>query len=275
DWNGREFLIKAYDGDASGNREKITSDEMWAALRVIERQFNDKERFIRDCFDALFNRMGVFAHYLRIRLVELDDVIFPFDYYLYALNKNRAVFDRFTESYHPRAAEFIRSVERRVQELEAEASASAAQDAAVDESRPGQAAEQTAAPEQTPETVAPEPAYFMFDCWPRPERYFFMLEDAHRIEEARAILNEEVELYIRGSVVEHPAYYNEPWAFHVAPSSIAFGDEMPEFAERINELWARQMNQPPELRKCVPRLLAEMPPRWFAEERANWERDEA
>src|ERR1051325_10048445 len=122
DWGDREFCVKS-SRSRQGEFHKISWADLWAALRVTELDyFNDKEKFIRDCADAFFSRMQTLEHYLAIGLIEMEDVVYPFDYYLYAdpISDNRPVFDNFIKRYHPRAEQFVKRFEAYEAQKEAE-----------------------------------------------------------------------------------------------------------------------------------------------------------
>jgi hypothetical protein len=259
-----------------GEVEKIGWNEMWAAVRIVERHFNDKERFIRDCFDAFFGHMQIIEHYLNIDLIDLADVVYPFDYYLYALDKNAFMFDNFVGAYHSRAASFI----LRLREFEEKKKPAAQPDAEAEEVTPPADEEEEASES---EEVAAEPcAYFLFDCPPRKERFVLCLEDPKKIAEARAILNDEAERHVHGTLVDSPIFYNEPWRFHVEPSSVNFYDTALDFAEEVNGRVEAQLG--PMGKAAFPandiwhvggaRLLAQLPASRFSDESAAKENEE-
>lgn len=257
DWDDREFAVKNSRGQP-GKVEKISWEELWAALRIVERRFNDKEKFIRDCLDAFFGRMQTIEHYLSIDLIELEDVAYPFDYYVHTLDKNPIMFGHFVDTYHPRAASFV----RRLKDFEL---------------RKGGAPPAEAAPPPGPEPAA----YFMFDCPPGDERFYVRLEDGPVIAEARAILGGEYEWHLTGDIVGGEVYYNAPWEFHVEPSSVRFVEADAGFAHRMNEAVEGQLKK---ARAVFPsnnvwhtggaRLLAELPAWWFARERDGRQHEE-
>lgn len=265
DWNGRMFRIKASRNQPDGGMERISSDEMWAALRIVELHFNDKERFIRDCFDAFFGQMQIIEHYISIDLIELADVAYPFDYYLDALGRNDFMFDNFVAEYHPRAASFIRRLKEFTSQREAA-------------SPPG--LEYLSPPD---EVVSPpgdeegeQGAFFLFDCPPRTERFVLFLDDRSKIEEARAILSNEYEAHLDGDIVDSHIYYNGPWNFYVEPASVNFQDVALAFAEGINQRVEAQSGGRAKRGVFEPgdiwhtggaRLLAQLPPYWFDRER--------
>jgi hypothetical protein len=71
DWNDIEFEIKPNLRLLIGERDYLK------ALRVSDFEFDDKEQYIRDCFDSLFYSMATIEHYIHSDLVRLEDVAFP------------------------------------------------------------------------------------------------------------------------------------------------------------------------------------------------------
>jgi hypothetical protein len=261
DWNKREFSVKS-SRTQPGQVETISWEELWAALRVTELHFNDKEKFIRDCLDAFFSRMQTIEHYIKIELIELEDVAYPFDYYLETLDGNPIMFENFIRNYHPRAALFI----ERLKKFEA-SKASASQ--TLDEAEAAEASSEPAADDTG--------AYFMFDCPPREERFYVRVEDSSAVAEAaRRIMVGKAEGRLSGAIVSGKDYYNERWDFYVDPASITFVESDPEFAHQVNKAIEAQLKRP---KKRFPeddvwhtggaRLLAELPAGWFALERGG------
>jgi hypothetical protein len=94
DWTGREFEI------LPGIRASITWPEMNHALRTQSNGgFSDKEAFIRDCFDSLFDTLEQVEHYLRTGLIEFEDVSFPLEYYVAQLREREDVIYPFLAEY--------------------------------------------------------------------------------------------------------------------------------------------------------------------------------
>jgi hypothetical protein len=219
DWSGREFCVEANRNRQGGEMLPISWPEMWAALRVTELHFNDKEKYVRDCFDEFFGYMQRLAHYISIKLIDPVDVRHPFDYYIVALDRNEFMFGNFIETYHPRVPDFIRLVK------------------SMREADPVMSPDITSPPE-----VAASPAvkYFMFDCPPGEERFILALEDPAKIEVARAILRgddaglvDDVERHVTGTIVNGPAFYNAPWLFHVDPDTVEFPPADQLFADEM------------------------------------------
>lgn len=94
DWTGREFEI------LPGIRASITWPEMDHALRTRSNGgFSDKEAFVRDCFDSLFDALEQVEHYLRTGLIEFEDVGFPLEYYVAQLRERGDVIYPFLTEY--------------------------------------------------------------------------------------------------------------------------------------------------------------------------------
>ena len=55
--------------------------------------------FIRDCFDALFDRFSRFELYVQNQLVELSDLSSYFGYYVEQMSKNKEVYEGFMVKY--------------------------------------------------------------------------------------------------------------------------------------------------------------------------------
>ena len=66
DWSGREFEI------SPSIREQVHWEELPIALRAWKEPtlFTEKEVYIRDCFDQLFDGFNLLEHYLQTRLLE-------------------------------------------------------------------------------------------------------------------------------------------------------------------------------------------------------------
>ena len=107
DWNDVEFELE------SGIKIKVSQADYLKALRVSDLHFDVKEKYIRDCFDYFFYFMATIEHYLDSKLVLLEDVVFPLDYYMRTIDKNRAVFDTFLDFYKlDRSARFMKRLDQ-------------------------------------------------------------------------------------------------------------------------------------------------------------------
>jgi hypothetical protein len=65
------------------------------AMRVFEKgtQPDEKQVFLRDCFDAWFYWMAVIEQYLQNGLIREKDIAFPSDYYLRNLRMDKALYE--------------------------------------------------------------------------------------------------------------------------------------------------------------------------------------
>jgi hypothetical protein len=95
DWTGREFEI------SQGKIEEISWEDLSAALRTWHEpmSFTDKEVYIRDCFDELFDGMNMLEHYLRTELLSFQDVQFPMAYHITKLRERWSAVDAFLGHY--------------------------------------------------------------------------------------------------------------------------------------------------------------------------------
>lgn len=92
DWEVRDFKI-------DDDEVTITRDEVWAALRVVDNEFDDTESYIRDCFDHFFGMMQIIEHYININLIQFEDVTYPFGYFSGKLKLKKSCVETFLESY--------------------------------------------------------------------------------------------------------------------------------------------------------------------------------
>jgi hypothetical protein len=78
DWTGRDYEV------APSNVQEIKWEDLPGALRLWEEpiSFDEKEVYIRDCFDELFDGLNLLEHYLRTDLLDFKDVEFPMAYYI-------------------------------------------------------------------------------------------------------------------------------------------------------------------------------------------------
>lgn len=95
DWSGREYEVMP------GQKVRINSDDMLGALRphTAADHFTAMEAYVRDCFDALFEGLEIFEHYLRTDLLDFRDIEFPLDYYVCKLADRREVMVKFMRAY--------------------------------------------------------------------------------------------------------------------------------------------------------------------------------
>ena len=76
DWSGREYQINEL------HKETITWDDVRTALRIVGEGFDDKEVYIRDCFDALLFYTERMEDSINNNLFKFEDVSFPIKYYI-------------------------------------------------------------------------------------------------------------------------------------------------------------------------------------------------
>ena len=86
----------------------ITRDEVWTALRVVNNEFSETERYIRDCFDHFFEKMQIIEHCISINLIKFEDVTYPFGYYAVKLELNKDGIEAFLKKYeYDKALNFL------------------------------------------------------------------------------------------------------------------------------------------------------------------------
>src|SRR5688572_23062052 len=71
DFSGREFELP------SKNRIAITHQDVRDSLNPRTPVVDEKNIYIRDCFDSLFYYLAMFHHYINSGLIRRDDVAFP------------------------------------------------------------------------------------------------------------------------------------------------------------------------------------------------------
>jgi hypothetical protein len=100
DWSGREFEV------SPGHLVEIRWDDLPSALRPWEEpiSFDEKEVYIRDCFDELFDGLNLLEHYLRTGLLDFQDVEFPMAYYIGKLRERGEAVRTFMDHYGNRLA---------------------------------------------------------------------------------------------------------------------------------------------------------------------------
>lgn len=84
DWPGRKFLLE--DSEDKQKLVTVSRKDITKALRTKnDYGFDDKEVYIRDCFDSLFNYFERIQHFIDIKLIDFQDVVFPVDYYVFRI----------------------------------------------------------------------------------------------------------------------------------------------------------------------------------------------
>jgi hypothetical protein len=93
DWGNADFK------DVDGNLFVINESDLVKALRITNLRFDDKEKFIRDCFDCFFYHIAILEHSIQRKLIQFADIRFPIDYYVNKMSQNPAVFRGFDLEY--------------------------------------------------------------------------------------------------------------------------------------------------------------------------------
>jgi hypothetical protein len=99
DWENRQF------DDNGRQTAPISAALMMSSLRVSNMPqpdplvFTPDEVFVRDCFEALFDEYERFENYVRINLINFEDVKFPIGYYVRLMAHNKRVFHAFLQTY--------------------------------------------------------------------------------------------------------------------------------------------------------------------------------
>jgi hypothetical protein len=96
DWSERqrEYEIK------KGNSQFISYREVVAALGQAQNaDLNDKEVFIRDCFDCFFYLIDRIEHSIRIKLISFEDVDAPLRRYAKKIEIQHDTYENFMKSH--------------------------------------------------------------------------------------------------------------------------------------------------------------------------------
>jgi hypothetical protein len=105
DWSERhrEYEIK------EENNQAISYNEVVSALGKARKiELNDKEVFIRDCFDYFFYFIDRIEHYIRIKLISFEDVDAPLRRYAKKIKIERELYESFMRSHgYDLAVQFI------------------------------------------------------------------------------------------------------------------------------------------------------------------------
>ena len=92
DWSGREYEI-------DGKKDTITFDEVKKALRTTNLAFDDKEVYIRDCFDTLFSYLSYLEVAVNSKLFPFNFLKHSFEYNARLLGRRQAVMEKFMRAY--------------------------------------------------------------------------------------------------------------------------------------------------------------------------------
>jgi hypothetical protein len=81
DYSGRTFKLP------SNTSSTITHSDLATALNSMTAISNEKDIYIRDCFDSFFYYLATLEHYISSTLIRYEDVAFPIEYYVPLLGK--------------------------------------------------------------------------------------------------------------------------------------------------------------------------------------------
>lgn len=84
---------------ASGETVRITDEDLRRALDPSLQTEDEKDMYIRRCFDSLFYFMTLLQHYIKITLILPEDVAFPLNYYVPLLAKLSPVVARYLKAF--------------------------------------------------------------------------------------------------------------------------------------------------------------------------------
>ena len=102
DWSNRYYKISDdFDEDIITN---ITYDDVILALRTSNLKFTQKESFIRDCFDSLFEKFEIIEHFLIQNFIDFEDISPPLQYYINKIKKDNSYIE-FIKKYNYTLAE--------------------------------------------------------------------------------------------------------------------------------------------------------------------------
>lgn len=108
DWPGREFILE----NSEDKQELVTvsPEDIRIALRTKnDLGFDNKQVYIRDCFDSLFNYIERIQHFIDIKLIDFEDVIFPINYYVLRIMYDQPyiIFKSYFRKYGYKKTEFF------------------------------------------------------------------------------------------------------------------------------------------------------------------------
>jgi hypothetical protein len=110
DWSERqrEYEVK------KGSNQVISYNEVVAALgKAQQADLNDKEVFIRDCFDCFFYLIDRIDHSIRIKLISFEDVDAPLRRYAKKIEIQKETYENFMKSQgYSLAIQFFKRFER-------------------------------------------------------------------------------------------------------------------------------------------------------------------
>ena len=101
DWSGRSYR----DGSLE---HTIRTAHLGPALRVNNLDFSPIDRYIRDCFEDLYDHLELAQHCVSIGLLEFDDISVPLSYYCEKIADDLPAFSAFLDTYgYTKAKTFI------------------------------------------------------------------------------------------------------------------------------------------------------------------------
>lgn len=83
DWSERNYTLE------NAVEMNITSEDIKIGLRTKKLQFSEKEAFIRDCFDSLYDNFEMIEHFIKKDLIVFEDIAIPIKYYVEKINKKQ------------------------------------------------------------------------------------------------------------------------------------------------------------------------------------------
>ena len=93
-WNAREYQLP------DGQRTTIDFDTVMQALRVENRTFSSKEKYIRDALILYFDAISRLEHFIQRDLIDFEDVRYIFVYAVGRIAPQKAVIQSFLGMYH-------------------------------------------------------------------------------------------------------------------------------------------------------------------------------
>ena len=87
---------------------KITPETAFQALAASDSETSAEIDYVRSCFDRLFYYLDRIEHFIRVGLIEFQDVSTPFEYYAEVLAKRKSVVsDYLNRTRYRRVVEFL------------------------------------------------------------------------------------------------------------------------------------------------------------------------
>ena len=106
DWSGREY-------NTGSQTQAIFFRELKPALRLVDLTLDEKEAYIRDCFEKLFDHLSMIEHLCKIEYLNFDDVAVPIAYYARKIAGHPDAYFPFIDTYgYSLAKDFIQRAVR-------------------------------------------------------------------------------------------------------------------------------------------------------------------